>query len=69
MKRAGNLATAADRCTSMYPDSSGCRSVSRVSGCISGASSMKRIPRCAQLMAPGRGIPEPPPTRLDSDAV
>ena len=69
MNRAGNRAWAVARAIATSPDSSGCRSASRTSRLNSGASSRKRIPRCARLAAPGRISPDPPPTIAAFDDV
>ena len=70
VNRAGKTACVPARAITTSPDSSGWRSASRTSRWNSGASSRKRIPRCARLRgARADDTPLPPPTMAAIDDV
>ena len=67
--RAGYRTDPEARETVTHPDSSGWRSVWRVAALNSAASSRKRTPPWARLIAPGRMTDEPPPTIAGVEAL
>src|ERR1035441_3666945 len=69
MKLEGKRSVMAERAMLSDPSSSGWRSISRTSRGNSGNSSRKRMPFCARLASPGRGMPAPPPIRPASEMV